>query len=75
MKRPNASLALLLLLLLDVACQQTQAPAPTAEKASTPAPTACNDCVRVTVENFPRAETDLYFAAVATKQDGFGKFM
>ena len=28
----------------------------------------------VTVENFIRAETDLYFSAVALKEDGFGKF-
>jgi hypothetical protein len=30
--------------------------------------------VKVTVENFIRAETDLYFGAVALKEDGFGKF-
>ena len=28
----------------------------------------------VTVENFIRAETDLYLGAVALKEDGFGKF-
>jgi hypothetical protein len=37
-----------------------------AEQASTPVP--------VTVDNFIRAETDLYFSAVALKEDGFGKF-
>lgn len=31
--------------------------------------------VPVTVENFPRAETDLYISAVALKRGGFGKFM
>lgn len=30
--------------------------------------------VPVTVENFIRAETDLYFSAVALKEGGFGKF-
>jgi hypothetical protein len=30
--------------------------------------------VAVTVENFVRAETDLYFSAVALRQGGFGKF-
>jgi hypothetical protein len=30
--------------------------------------------VRVTVENFIRAESDLYLSAVALKEDGFGKF-
>jgi hypothetical protein len=32
------------------------------------------DAVPVTVENFIRAESDLYFSAVALKEDGFGKF-
>ena len=32
------------------------------------------DPVPVTVENFIRAETDLYFGAVALKEGGFGKF-
>jgi hypothetical protein len=30
--------------------------------------------IPVTVENFIRAESDLYFSAVALKEDGFGKF-
>ncbi|XUR33175.1 DUF1254 domain-containing protein (plasmid) [Rhizobium leguminosarum bv. trifolii] len=33
-----------------------------------------DDTVPVTVENFVRAETDLYFSAVALKEGGFGKF-
>jgi hypothetical protein len=33
-----------------------------------------SDTVPVTVENFIRAETDLYFGAVALKEGGFGKF-
>jgi hypothetical protein len=32
------------------------------------------DAVPVTVENFIRAESDLYFGAVALKDGGFGKF-
>jgi len=32
------------------------------------------ETVPVTVENFPRAESDLYFSAVALKEGGFGKF-
>ena len=30
--------------------------------------------VAVTVDNFVRAESDLYFSAVALKEGGFGKF-
>ena len=30
--------------------------------------------VPVTVENFIRAETDMYFGVVALKEGGFGKF-
>ena len=32
------------------------------------------ETVPVTVDNFARAESDLYFRAVALKEDGFGKF-
>ena len=32
------------------------------------------DTIPVTVENFIRAESDLYMSAVALKEDGFGKF-
>ena len=35
---------------------------------------AASDAVPVTVENFIRAESDLYFSAVAVKEGGFGKF-
>ena len=35
---------------------------------------AATDAVPVTVDNFIRAETDLYLSAVALKEDGFGKF-
>jgi hypothetical protein len=35
---------------------------------------AASDAVPVTVENFIRAESDLYFSAVALKEGGFGKF-
>ncbi len=48
-----------------------------AEKAATPSPEPSKypDCIPVTADNFPRAETDLYFDAIATKRNGFGKFM
>ena len=35
---------------------------------------ADGNTVPVTVENFIRAESDLYMSAVALKEDGFGKF-
>src|SRR5208282_5337139 len=50
------------------------------EKISAQAPIAAapqspvNSAIPVTVENFVRAETDLYFSAVAVKEGGFGKF-
>ena len=61
-------------------CQQSQppasAPAATSEPATAtkPEPAKCADCVPVTADNFPRAESDLYFGMVATKRDGFAKF-
>jgi hypothetical protein len=42
-----------------------------APSSAQPAP---DGAVPVTVENFIRAETDLYFSAVALKEGGFGKF-
>src|SRR5580698_10056283 len=36
-------------------------------------PAAAN-AVPITVDNFIRAESDLYFSAVALKEGGFGKF-
>jgi hypothetical protein len=36
-------------------------------------PTLTTDLVPVTVENFPRAESDLYFSSIV-KRGGFGKF-
>jgi hypothetical protein len=46
-----------------------------AGKAAAPAPKPqnCSDCVAVTVENFPRAETDLYFNNFV-KDGAFGKY-
>ena len=69
------------LLFAIVGCQKTEVPAP-APTASTPAapaaqapePAKCDDCVPVTAENFPHAESDLYFGMVATKRGGFAKF-
>jgi hypothetical protein len=34
-----------------------------------------SNCVLVTADNFPRAESHLYFNAIATQRGGFGKFM
>jgi hypothetical protein len=45
-------------------------PLPASAQAQTPA----GGTVPVTVENFIRAETDLYLSAVALKENGFGKF-
>jgi hypothetical protein len=67
------------LLLLTTACQKTEQPIPAQDKAAVPAPelalAPCNDCIAVTADNFPRAESDLYFSTIATKRDGFGRFM
>lgn len=68
-----------LIFVCAIGCQQSQPPTPNssipAEKTSAPAePPKCSDCVPVTVENFPRAESDLYIGMIATKRDGFGKF-
>jgi hypothetical protein len=50
-------------------CQQAQTPPATpAPAAATPEPAKCSDCVPVTVENFPRAETDLYMKRVVDEQ-------
>ena len=63
-------------------CKSAESPASTASSpAGKPAAApeskaaACSDCVAVTVENFPRAESDLYFGTIATKRSGFGEFM
>lgn len=78
MKGFCASLGVLILLLLTSACQQTSTPTPAAEKAGStppaPEPAACSDCIPVTVENFPRAESDLYFASPIKQAGGIGKF-
>jgi hypothetical protein len=64
------------LLLFSSACQQTQAPSPAAEKTATPPPepAVCSDCIPVTVGNFPRAESDLYFGTAVKQAAGIGKF-
>ena len=43
-------------------------------RAQSPATPQAGVTVPVTVENFIRAESDLYLSAVALKEDGFGKF-
>jgi hypothetical protein len=45
-----------------------------AAQAQTAAQPRTGDPVPVTVENFIRAESDLYMSAVAIKENGFGKF-
>jgi hypothetical protein len=77
-QRLTTLLALAAALIPFSGCRSTGTPSPTppavAEKSSTAAlePTACQDCVAVTAENFPRAESDLFFGKIA-KQNGFGK--
>src|SRR5580700_10390413 len=39
-----------------------------------PAPAPAASTVPVTVDNFTRAESDLYFHSIAVKEGGFGKF-
>lgn len=80
MSKGHAALKFLFALTLFVGgCQQTTtppSPATQAEKVPTspPEPAACSDCVPVTAENFPRAETDLYFAQPIKQAGGIGKF-
>src|SRR5262245_6570169 len=77
MKDLPGSLAILIFLLLTSACQPTNTPTPAAEKATAPAPTtehSCSDCIPVTLETLPRAETDLYFATPIKQAGGIGKF-
>lgn len=62
-----------------IGCEKSQppaAPVPPAEQAAAakPEPSPCSDCIPVTPENFPRAETDLYFSNFV-KDGAFGKFM
>jgi hypothetical protein len=72
------ALILFAALLPITACKSSEpsAPSATAEKTPVAAPEvpACQDCIAVNADNFPRAESDLYFTQVATKRDGFGKF-
>ena len=62
-----------------IGCEQSKvapAPSPAAEQAATskPEPPTCTDCVLVTAQNFPRAETDLTFSRLV-KEGSFGKFV
>src|SRR5215831_18132919 len=63
-----------------IGCQKSEAPgpAPTAPAAApaapAPEPAKCIDCIPVTVENFPRAESDLYFQSPIKQAGGIGKF-
>jgi hypothetical protein len=71
-------LAAAVLLLSASGCEKPQpatTPAAPAENiAAKPEPEKCTDCVPVTPENFPRAETDLYFINFF-KKGALGKFM
>ena len=71
-------LAAAVLLLSASGCEKPQpasAPAAPAENTvAKPEPPKCTDCIPVTPENFPRAETDLYFSNFV-KEGAFGKFM
>jgi len=72
------SLASTAILLAITACQKSEtpaAPATTAEsKAPAPEPPKCSDCIPVTVDNFSRAESDLYFATAVKQSEGIGKY-
>lgn len=63
-----------------IGCQKTEAPTSSANTAAAPAstpapePAKCADCIPVTVENFPRAESDLYFSTAVGQAGGVGKF-
>jgi hypothetical protein len=48
--------------------------ATSAVKVQSHAETSTGDVVPVTVDNFIRAESDIYFGAVARKEGGFGRF-
>jgi len=82
MQRATMCLTTVALVVALVGCEQpksasTSEPhsAPT-QKAATPAqePPMCTDCIPVTADNFPRAETDLYFATAVKQAGGIGKF-
>jgi hypothetical protein len=72
------------LLVLATACQRETAPAPSPEAAASQAPSSQSDAtapqasepgtVPVNVDNFVRAESDLYIAGVAKDAGGTGKF-
>lgn len=47
---------------------------PLERKTPIPISSSSSNAIPVTVENFIRAETDMYFSAVALKEGGFGKF-
>jgi hypothetical protein len=61
-------------------CKSSEPSAPAASNpagtsaAATPELPKCSDCLAVTVENFPRAESDLYFANPIKQAGGIGKF-
>src|SRR5215467_14470837 len=79
MNRLTVGSALLMLSsLLSIGCQHANTPAPPASTpvqgaAVAPESPKCSDCTPVTLENFARAESDLYFNNIA-KRDGFAKF-
>ena len=74
-----ATCTLAVTLVFSPGCKSTEtaAPPPSAVSEKTPTlapePPACADCVPVTVDNFARAESDLYFGNIV-KDGGFAKF-
>lgn len=75
---PLASTAVFILI---AGCQKNEPAASVssapAEKAAAaaPEPPKCSDCIPVTADNFPRAETDLYFKQVVDEQaKSIGRF-
>jgi hypothetical protein len=78
MQRLTVLSAIVLAIVLS-GCEQPKpaTPAAPAEQAaaSKPEPLKCSDCVSVTPQNFPRAETDLYFGNLIKGAGGIGRFM
>jgi Protein of unknown function (DUF1254) len=80
LEKLSVAVAALCLSLLT-GCEQpkpTSTPAAPAEQAAAapkPEPPKCTDCIPVTPQNFPRAETDLYFSNFIKGAGGIGRFM
>jgi hypothetical protein len=80
MKHPRrqalATIGIYLSLLIGCEQPKTSTPATPPSGQATQAkaePPKCSDCIPVTVENFPRAESDLYFNTTMQQAGGIGK--